>query len=125
MKVRKFLEKYNLSIEHINNLFFQEVKEVKPIYDDLKTTKTSESQIRVALLLALRKAMTTGEFEIETMAVKDECTERKCYDVKNFGNNFNNRKSLFDFDKFTKDTSTVRLAEAGKVMLAELIKELQ
>jgi hypothetical protein len=69
--------------------------------------------------------MTTGEFEIETRAVKDECTERKCYDVKNFGNNFNNRKSLFDFDKFTKDTSTVRLAEAGKVMLAELIKELQ
>jgi hypothetical protein len=69
--------------------------------------------------------MTTGEFEIETMAVKDECTERKCYDVKNFGNNFNNRKSLFDFDKFTKDTSTVRLAEAGKVVLAELIKELQ
>jgi len=40
VKVRKFLEKYNLSIEHINNLFFQEVKEVKPIYDDLKTTKT-------------------------------------------------------------------------------------
>lgn len=125
VKARKFLEKYNLSIDHINNLFFQEAKEVKPLYDDLKTTKTSESQIRVALLLALRKAMSTGEFEVETTAVKDECSERKCYDVKNFGNNFNNSKSLFTFDKFTKDTSAVRLAEHGKVALAELVKELQ
>jgi hypothetical protein len=70
VKVRKFLGKYNLSIEHINNVFFQEAKEVKPLYDDLKTTKTSESQIRVTLLLALRKAIRTGEFDAETTVVK-------------------------------------------------------
>jgi hypothetical protein len=125
VKAKKFLGKAGLSIDHINNLFFREAKDVKPLYDDLKTTKTSESQIRVVLLLALRNAMTTGEFEADTAAVRDECVERKCFDVKNFGNNFNNRSSLFDFEKFTKETVSVRLAEAGKGALAEVIKELQ
>jgi hypothetical protein len=125
VKARHFLGRYTLGVEQINNLFFKENTEVKPLYDDLKTTKTSESQIRVALLLALKKAMTTGDFVAETSAVRDECNERKCYDVKNFGNNFNNRNALFDFDKFTKETASVRLAEPGKSALAEVIKDLQ
>jgi len=125
VKAKHFLNKYNLAIEQINNLFFKENEEVKPIFDDLKTTKTSESQIRVTLLIALRKAMTTGDFVADAAAVKEECGERKCYDVKNFGNNFNNNKSLFDFQEFTKDTLSIRLAEPGKALLAGVIKDLQ
>lgn len=125
LKAKKFLDKYALSIEQLNNLFFREGGELKPLYEDLKTTKMSESQIRVTLLLALRNAITHGEFQTDVEAVRAECAQRKCYDTTNFGANYNNNKSYFDFDKFGKETTSVRLSEAGRKKLAELIKEMQ
>ena len=125
LKAKKFLEKYGLSLAHFNNLFFKEGDELNPLYEDLKTTKISESQIRVTLLLALRNAIRNGEFEANTAAVRDECAQRKCYDSANFNANYNDRKTLFDFDKFSKDTTSVRLSEAGKKALADLVQELQ
>ena len=125
LKAKKFLDKYALSIEQLNNLFFREGGELKPLYEDLKTTKMSESQIRVTLLLALRNAITHGEFQTDVEAVRAECAQRKCYDTTNFGANYNNNKSCFDFEKFGKETTSVRLSEAGRKKLAELIKEMQ
>lgn len=125
LKAKKFLEKYGISLEQINNLFFKEDSQLKPLYDDLKTTKMSESQIRVTLLLALRAALTTGEFEADVEVIREECIERKCYDSNNFGNNFNNNKGLFDFDKYTRDLKSVKLSESGRKLLAETIKDLQ
>ena len=58
-------------------------------------------------------------------AVKQECTERKCFDGSNFGNNFNNNKSLFDLDKFVKGVKFVKLSESGRKELADVIQELQ
>ena len=125
VKAKKFLAKYALSLDQLNNLFFKEDGQPKPLYDDLKTTRTSESQIRLTLLLALQAALTTGEFEADAEAVRQECIARKCYDSSNFSNNYNNNKSLFDFDKFTKASKSVRLSEAGRKELADLIKEFQ
>lgn len=125
LKAKKFLEKHGLSLEQINNLFFKEDNQLKPLYEDLKTTKMSESQIRVTLLLALRSAITTGEFEASVEAIRQECTERKCYDGNNFGNNFNNNKGFFDFKKYTREVTSVRLSESGRKQLAETIKDLQ
>jgi hypothetical protein len=125
LKAKKFLEKYNLSLEHLNNLFFKEDGAIKPLYEDLKTTRMSEGQIRITLLLALRSALSTGEFEVSIEAVKKECTERKCYDSSNFGNNYNNNKSLFDFDKFAKGVTSVKLSEDGRKELADVVQELQ
>ena len=125
LKAKKFLDKHALSIDHLNNLFFKEEGALKPLYEDLKTTRMSESQIRITLLIALRCAIATGEFEATVEAVKQECTERKCYDGSNFGNNFNNNKSLFDLDKFAKGVTFVKLSESGRKELADVIKELQ
>jgi len=125
LKAKRFLEKYALSLDELNNLFFKEDGQFKPLYEDLKTTRMSENQIRVTLLLALRNAITTGEFEIEVQAVHDECVQRKCFDGKNFSANYNNNGSLFDFTKFTKETRSVRLSEAGRKELADVVKELQ
>lgn len=125
VKARKFIEKYALSVEELSNLFFKEDGELRPLYDDLKTTRTSESQIRLTLLLALQSALKTGEFEAETEAVRQECIARKCYDSSNFSNNYNNNKSLFRFDRFTKALPSIRLSEAGKKQLADVVKELQ
>lgn len=125
LKARRFMEKYSVSLAELNNLFYKEGQQVMPLYEDLKTTRTAESQIRIALLLSLRNAVTTGEFQATAEAVRVECRDRKCYDAGNFSANFNNNRSLFDFDKYTKDTTEVRLSEDGRKELAQLIKELQ
>ena len=125
VKTKKFIEKYAVTLDQLNNLFFKENGEIKPLYDDLKTTRTSESQIRIALLLALQSAISTGDFEIETESVRQQCVERKCYAGTNFAANFKNNKSLFDFDEYTGSTLSVRLSENGKKELADIIKELQ
>jgi hypothetical protein len=125
LKARKFLDKHALSISQLNNLFFKEDGQLKPLYEDLKTTRMSESQIRVTLLLALRRGLTDGEFETDVESVRDQCNQRKCYDSNNFSANYNNNKTLFDFKKFTKDTKSVRLSEVGRKELADIIQELQ
>ena len=53
MKARKFMERYSISLDHLNQLFYRDDREIKPLYEDLKTTRMAESQIRVALLHTL------------------------------------------------------------------------
>jgi len=125
VKARKFMEKYNISVEQLNQLFYKEGDKILPLFDDLKTTRTSESQIRITLLIALVNALLHGEFEAAVEEVRTECQVRKCYDVNNWRNNFQNNASLFDFGTYKKDLKTVRLSDAGKKELAELIAELQ
>ena len=83
------------------------------------------SQIRISLLQALRNAISCGEYEANIKDIRQECTDRKCYDPKNFTANFRNNKKLFDFDSFTRETKTVRLSEAGRKELAQVIQELK
>ncbi len=124
-KVRRFLEKYSLSADQINNLFYKEDGKILPLYEDLKTTRMSENQIRIALLQSLHSALTTGEFAASVEGVRQECIARKCYDTNNFAAHFRNNKSLFDFDNYTKNTKTMKLSEEGRKELAQVIKELQ
>ena len=126
LKAKKFLEKHALLLDHLNNLFFREEGQLKPLYErSSRSTRMSESQIRVTLLAALRTAIASGEFEAAVEQVRQECNVRKCYDPNNFGNNFNNNKGLFDFAKYSKELTTVKLSESGRKQLADLVKELQ
>lgn len=125
VKVRRFLEKYSLSIEHLNNIFYKEGDRVLPLYDDLKTTRVSEGQIRITLLQALHAALNSGDFVAQVEEVRRECGDRKYYDSANFTAHFRNNKSLFDFEKYTKSTKAVKLSENGRKELAEVIKDLQ
>ena len=47
LKTRRFLEKQGLSVDHLNLLFYKEGEQIHPLYENLKTTRTSESQIRI------------------------------------------------------------------------------
>jgi hypothetical protein len=125
LKVKRFMQKERVTLEQLNNLFFREGDKILPLFDDLKTTRMAESQIRVTLLQCLIRAITTGEFETEVEAVRTECTFRKCYDSPNFAAIFRHNSTLFDFDRFDRKTKTVRLSDGGKKEVAELIKELQ
>lgn len=126
VKARQFLKKSSFSMEHINQLFYKEEGNFLPLYDDLKTTKAAEGQIRVALLHSLLKAMHAGDFEFNGEAVREEVQMRKCYDPANFVKNFKNNQMLFDgFDSYSKNSPIIRLSAEGKEKLAEIIKDLQ
>ena len=125
VKVRHFLKKADLSVDHLNQLFYKEGDEILPLYDDLKTTRTSESQIRITLLQCLLNAIRTGEFQTTVQAAREEVSTRKCYDKNNWGNNYTNNAGLFDFDKYSRTVKTIALSEQGKAALAVVIKGLQ
>lgn len=125
MKVKHFLKKHSLSADDLNNIFYKEEDKILPLYDDLKTTTMSESQMRIALLQGLRQAIDTGNFEAQVEEVRSECTDRKCNDKSNFAANFKKNKTLFDFDDYTGSTKAVKLSEEGRTKLAEIIKEIQ
>jgi len=126
VKARKFLKDYGLSIEHVNQLFYKEGASVEALYDDLKTTQMAESQIRVALLLALKNAISSGEFEFNGESVRDEVKMRKCYDLSNYSAHYKNNKTLFEaFEKYEKSSPVIKLSKSGKEELAKIIKELQ
>lgn len=124
VKARKFMERYSITLDHLNQLFYKEGGDIKPLYEDLKTTRMAESQIRAALLLALLSAMKTGEFVADGEIVRDEVQQRKAYDKTNFAKNFKNSANLFEgFESYEKETP-LRLSEDGRKELAELIQEL-
>ncbi len=125
VKVRHFMKKYALSLEELGNLFYKENDDVLPLYEDLRTTRMAESQVRIALLQALHSAISSGEFVCQVEDVRSECKDRKCYDQNNFAGNFTNNAVLFDFDKYTKAIETFKLSEDGRKELAAVAKELQ
>lgn len=126
VKARQFLKRYSLSIDNINELYYKEDGHFKPLYDDLNTTQAKESQIRISLLQALQSSLENGDYEFDGENVRTECQARKCYDMKNFTNYFNQSKELFDaFEKYSKEESKIKLSTSGKEKLANLIKELQ
>lgn len=120
------MEKEGVKLEHINQIFYEENGDLKPLYEDLKTTKSSESQIRIALLTALRNALHSGNFEFNGEDVRKETQIRKCYDGVNFASYFKNNKGLFDnFESYNKNNPSINLSSDGKSRLAEIIKDLQ
>jgi len=126
VKARRFLERYGVTMEQLNNLFYKESGQIRPLFEDLRTTRTAESQIRIALLQALQNGITSGEFQFDGERVREECQLRKCYDRGNFSANFKNNAQLFDgFDKYEKQASTIRLSDEGRKELAQVMKELQ
>jgi hypothetical protein len=126
VKARQFLKKFSLTVKDINQLFYKEEGNFKPLYDELKTTKASESQIRIALLHSLLKGMHTGDFEFNGESVREEVQVRKCYDINNFAAHFKKNEELFEsFTKYNKLDPTIKLSADGKAKLAEVIKEMQ
>lgn len=124
MKVRKFLEKGDLTVANLNELFYKSNGDFESLITDLQVTKMSEAQMRISLLQALHNALASGEFVTSVEKVREECKMRKSYADANFGANFKNNASLFDFGIWTKDVTELKLSEEGRKSLAVIIKTL-
>lgn len=126
VKAKQFLKKSGLTIDNINQILYRENDEFLPLFDDLKTIKSSESQIRICLIHSLINGIKTGDFEFNGEEVRNETQIRKCYDMANFSTNFKNNKDLFEnFEKYYKKFPNMKLSSKGKDELAKTIKELQ
>lgn len=124
MKVRKFLEKGDLTVANLNELFYKDNGGFESLITDLGVTKMSEAQTHISVLQALHNALDSGEFVTTVEKVREECKMRKSYDSANFTANFKNNASLFDFGTWTKDVTELKLSEEGKKDLAAIIKTL-
>lgn len=126
VKARRFMKRHGIGLEEINQLFYKEGNQFLLLEEDLKTTKISESQVRIALLQALNRGLKTGEFAFDGEEVRQQCQIRKCYDLANFANHFKNSSELFDkFKRYDKKSPEVRLSAEGLEELAEVIRALQ
>ncbi len=124
LKFKQFMRKNDISISLINELFYYENGDLLPLYDDLKTVKASEVQIRIGLLQAMQNAIQSGNFEFDGEAVRAECQKRKAYDSTNFTKNFTNNLKLFEaFQAYTKGM-VIKLSDAGKAELLRLIMDI-
>ena len=123
LKFKKFMKDYGIEIERINQLFYFEEGAFLGMYDDLKSVKIAETQMRVALLHAMINAMNCGNFEFDGEAVRAECQKRKAYD-QNYATNFKNNSSLFEGFVAYKKGISIKLSENGKNELSKVIEEL-
>lgn len=122
IEIRAFFRQFDIDEGKIYEQFIVTGKdEIAPTYK-IKTTVTSKAQIQIALMTALENTLLNhGSFEFSTEDIRKRAEENKCYNQKNFNNNFNNSKKLF---KDLDDEEHVKLSPYGKEKLAETINEL-
>lgn len=112
----------SLALEEVNNIFYKENGEILPLYDELKSPKVSEAQMRVALMEALKNGLKTGDFSFNTKTIKTLCETYKCYDSSNFSVIFKRNKELFNEDY--KMDGMMSLTSEGKTEMVKIAKEL-
>ncbi|MDD2646821.1 MAG: hypothetical protein PHV78_02500 [Patescibacteria group bacterium] len=121
LKAKKLLDQ-GVTLSEINNIFYKENGELKPVFDDLKSSKMSESQIKLALLEALKNAIQTGDFKFDTFYIRQQCDAYKCFDSANFASNFKKQNKLFN--EVYRNGIAMSLTTEGKNELIKVIKEL-
>jgi hypothetical protein len=120
MRVKAFMKRTKVTDEQIERLFHIEDNQYEPVWA-LKTTKFSKTQVHIALLQALQRALTSGEFSFDREEVREECTKRNSLDKTNFRANFQNNAKYFS--GLEKD-GLVSLTDEGMTALAALVTEL-
>lgn len=122
-KVRALVKNSEVTLEDLNNLFYKEEDEFEPLFDDLKTTKMADAQIRLALLEALKNALKDGNFKFSISRVRELCETHKSYNQANFSSNFKKNKVLFG-EEYSRGTKELSLSPKGKKELEKIVIEI-
>lgn len=120
--VRAFLTQYELEPSVIEKLFLMDGVEIRHTYK-IRTTKKSQAQIQISLLMALENTIRdpNKKFEFAATEVRQRCIDLQCYDMPNFSTHFKNNKSYF---KSLDDLEHIVLSSDGKSELAEVILQM-
>lgn len=119
IEVRALLRQFGVDEAKIFELFLiTGADEVVPIYK-INTTVTAKGQIQISLLTALENTLKgNGQFSIGIEDIRQRCKDNKCYNHKNFTNNFSNNIKYF---KESEVNETLTLSPYGKEKLIETI----
>jgi hypothetical protein len=120
MRLKAFMKRTKVTEKQIERLFHVEGNQYEPIWT-LKTTNFSKTQVQIALLQALQRALTSGEFSFDREEVKAECEKRNSLNKANFRANFQNSGKYFSG---LEKEGLVSLTDEGMNALAELVTEL-
>lgn len=127
VKVQRFLNSNNITIEKINYLYYKEDGKIMPLYETLNSTNMSECQIRLALLTAFENSFSdiNGEMFFNCEIVRTRCSTMKCYNAKNFTSYFKSNSDFWEEwpDKYDK-TLNISLSAEGKKELAKVLLDL-
>lgn len=126
IKIRKFLDANNITIQMINSLYYKEDGKLMPLYESLNSNKMTDCQNRIALLTAFENSFSNGgEMVFNGEVVRQRCQDLKCYDAPHFADTFKRFSSLFDNwnGKYEKKIQYSLSAE-GKKELANVLLEL-
>jgi hypothetical protein len=120
MRVKAFMKKQEITGSQIEKLFHIEGKQYEPIWS-LKATKFSVTQVQIAFLQSLQRALTSGEFSFDREEVRTECRAKNSYDKNNFKVNFQNNQKYFSG---LEKEGLVSLTDEGMKALAKTVIEL-
>jgi len=76
-----------------------------------------------ALLLALKRAVTDGEFSVSKSEIRDVCKEHQCYDDGNFAKTLREAKNYFS-NPFSDNETRRRITPDGERELVSVLKKL-
>lgn len=117
-----FAKQYNLSWQEISRVYsLDQLGNVSIEAADLKATKSSKRQRRLALLCGGRHQFMEGSFDVPLEELRELCVTYATYDAGNFITNLKNSKEIFA--GFKADGAN-KLSPKGKTELGALIKEL-
>ena len=127
VKIQRFLNNHNITIDNINYLYYKEDGKLMPLYDTLNSTNMCECQIRLALLTAFENAFSNnnGEMVFNCSEIRIRCNAMKCYNQANFSTYFKSNTTLWENwpDKPDKNLS-IALSSEGKKELAKVLLDL-
>ncbi len=120
--LRAFMQRTSITDDELNSIMLHENGEIHFIHEPT-TTNASQGQIEWSLLLALKKAVLHGEFNVDPEDVRSICKEKGYYKQDHFIGYFKKNSGLFK-GQMVQQGSPQSLTPAGLNTLAKLIKTL-
>lgn len=120
--VRAFMQRTGVTDDELNAVMLHDSGEIYFVHQP--TTKTvSQGQIEWSLLLALKRAVLSGEFVVDPEDVRSICKEKGFYSQDHFAEYFKKKAGLFR-GPMVPQGSPQPLTPDGQTELAKLIKTL-
>jgi len=120
--LRAFMKRTGVTENELNSIMLHENGEIHFIHEPT-TSNASQGQIEWSLLLALKKAVLSGEFSVDPEDVRSICKEKGYYKQDHFIGYFKKNSGLFKGPMIPQgDPQT--LTPDGQNTLAVLIKSL-
>lgn len=120
--LRAFMKRTGVTEDELNSIMLHENGEIQFIHEPT-TSNASQGQIEWSLLLALKKAVLSGEFSVDPEDVRSICKEKGYYKQDHFIGYFKKNSGLFKGPMVPQgDPQT--LTPDGQNTLAKLIKSL-